>query len=170
MAGFSILRTNEALARVEAVTAQVYAHPCRSSRAAVSASTISSHLWAAGGMGEVYRARDTRLGRIVAIKFISSETLLRSWRRELARVAKHSLASSLNHPNIVTGVRCWRGHGPPYIVMELIDGGIALPPSGDLGPAQEREVLEIACQVADGLAAAHSAGVVHRDPNRRRSR
>ena len=66
----------------------------------------------AGGMGEVYRARDTRLGRIVAIKFISSGTAFRSARERLGREAQ--LASSLNHPNIVTVYDVGEEDGHPY--------------------------------------------------------
>jgi tetratricopeptide (TPR) repeat protein len=121
---------------------------------------ILAHL-GAGGMGEVYRARDTRLGRIVAIKFISSDALADRFARErLAREAQ--LASSLNHPNIVTVYDVGEEDGHPYIVMELIEGE-SLYRRLISRPLKTREVLEIACQVADGLAAAHSAGVVHRD-------
>ena len=115
----------------------------------------------AGGMGEVYRARDTRLGRIVAIKFISSEVhASRSARERLGREAQ--LASSLNHPSIVTVYDVGEEEGHPYIVMELIDGE-SLYRRLVSRPLKIREVVDIACQIADGLAAAHAAGVVHRD-------
>jgi tetratricopeptide (TPR) repeat protein/predicted Ser/Thr protein kinase len=114
-----------------------------------------------GGMGEVYRARDTRLGRIVALKFISSEVHTSRFARErLGREAQ--LASSLNHPNIVTVHDVGEEEGHPYIVMELIEGE-SLQQRLDTGRFTTREVLDIASQVADGLAAAHGAGVVHRD-------
>jgi serine/threonine protein kinase len=75
-----------------------------------------------GGMGEVYRARDTRLGRVVAIKLVSSDIDTdRTARERLARKAQ--LASSLNHPSIVTVYDVGEDDGHPYIVMELIDGG-----------------------------------------------
>ena len=74
-----------------------------------------------GGMGQVYRARDTRLGRVVAIKFISLEGVAdRGAEQRLGREAQ--LASSLNHPNIVTVFDIGSEHGHPYIVMELVDG------------------------------------------------
>ena len=114
-----------------------------------------------GGMGEVYRARDTRLGRIVALKFISSEVHADRFARErLGREAQ--LASSLNHPNIVTVHDVGEEQGHPYVVMELIEGE-SLQQRLDTGRFKTREVLDIACQLADGLAAAHGAGVVHRD-------
>ena len=112
-------------------------------------------------MGEVYRARDTRLGRVVAVKLVSSEIAAdRTARERLAREAQ--LASSLNHPSIVTVFDIGEEDGHPYIVMELIGGG-SLYRRLSAGPLKTREALEIACQVANGLAAAHSAGVVHRD-------
>jgi tetratricopeptide (TPR) repeat protein/tRNA A-37 threonylcarbamoyl transferase component Bud32 len=121
---------------------------------------ILGHL-GAGGMGEVYRARDTRLGRIVAIKFLSSDALTDRYARErLAREAQ--LASSLNHPNIVTVYDIGEEEGHPFIVMELIEGE-SLYRRLITKSLKTREVLDIACQVADGLAAAHGAGVVHRD-------
>jgi serine/threonine-protein kinase len=115
----------------------------------------------AGGMGEVYRARDTRLGRIVAVKFLARDfTADRAARERIAREAQ--LTSSLNHPNIVTVYDVGDNHGHPYIVMELVDGESLWQRLG-ARRLKTREVLEIACQVADGLAAAHAAGVVHRD-------
>ena len=115
----------------------------------------------AGGMGEVYKARDLRLGRMVAIKLVSDELAAdRIASERLAREAR--LTSLLNHPNIVTvhDVGVWKGH--PFIVMELVAGQTlhqALQ-SKRLKPAR---AIEIAAQIADGLAAAHAAGIVHRD-------
>lgn len=115
----------------------------------------------AGGMGEVYRARDTRLGRVVAIKFVSSRSFTeRGASERLGREAQ--LASSLNHPNIVTVYDIGFEHGHPYIVMELVDGE-SLWQRLSTRRFKVREVLDIAAQVAEGLAAAHAAGVVHRD-------
>ena len=75
----------------------------------------------AGGMGEVYRARDTRLGRVVAVKFLARDfTADRAARERIAREAQ--LTSSLNHPNIVTVYDVGDNHGHPHIVMELVDG------------------------------------------------
>ena len=114
-----------------------------------------------GGMGEVYRARDLRLGRMVAIKFIASALHGRTdAESRLDREAR--LASSLNHPGIVTVYDVGIHDGQPYVVMELIDGR---PLSDQLaeGRLPIREVVEIAVQVGDALAAAHEAGVIHRD-------
>jgi serine/threonine protein kinase len=115
----------------------------------------------AGGMGEVYRARDTRLGREVAIKVLPEQLSADAGR--LRRFEKESrAASSLNHPNIVTIYEVGQSDSTSFIVMELVDGktlrevlvGGALP---------VRKLLDIAIQIAEGLAKAHSAGIVHRD-------
>src|SRR5579872_3372517 len=104
-----------------------------------------------GGMGEVYRATDTRLGREVAVK-ISQEQFNERFEREARVVA------SLNHPNICTLFDV----GPNYLVMDLIDG----PTLADRireGPIPLEEALALARQIADALEAAHEKGVVHRD-------
>jgi serine/threonine protein kinase len=100
----------------------------------------------AGGMGEVYKARDTRLDRIVAIK-ISKENFSERFEREARVIA------ALNHPNICQLYDV----GPNYLVMEFIEGSPIAPPDSN------RKLLDIAVQIADGLAAAHAAGIVHRD-------
>ena len=105
----------------------------------------------AGGMGEVYRARDPRLGRDVAIK-VSAEHFSDRFEREARAVA------ALNHPNICT----LHDVGPNYLVMELVEG----PTLADRiarGPIAVDETLRIARQVADALATAHDKGIVHRD-------
>ncbi|HVN76417.1 MAG TPA: protein kinase [Thermoanaerobaculaceae bacterium] len=115
----------------------------------------------AGGMGEVYRARDTRLGREVAIKVLP-EALARD-RDRLARFEQEArLASALNHPSIVTVHDVGAEGGTSYIAMELVSGR-TLRELLDDGPLPVRRVLGIATQVADGLAKAHAAGIVHRD-------
>ena len=115
----------------------------------------------AGGMGEVYRARDTRLGRLVAIKFVSEEFASdRSSADRLEREAK--LTSLLNHPNIVTVHDVGELDGRPFIVMEFV-AGQSLYDAMLQGRFKPTRVTDIAGQVADGLAAAHAAGVVHRD-------
>ena len=116
-----------------------------------------------GGMGVVYEAQDTRLPRSVAIKFLNSTLsrdadALRRFKRE-AR-----LASSLNHPNICTvlDVEESDGDGLPFIAMELLHGR-SLKARLTADPLQLREILDIAEQVADALAAAHDQGIIHRD-------
>src|SRR5262250_1712097 len=105
----------------------------------------------AGGMGEVYRARDSRLGRDVAIKVCSAQFSER-FEREARTVA------SLNHPNICT----LHDVGPNYLVMELIDGP-TLAERITQGPIPTNEALQIARQIASALVAAHEQGIVHRD-------
>ena len=100
----------------------------------------------AGGMGEVYEARDTRLGRRVAIK-ISQAAFSDRFEREARTI------SALNHPNICQLYDV----GPNYLVMELVSGS---PVAGVDSP---RRLLDLAVQMADGLAAAHAAGIIHRD-------
>jgi Tol biopolymer transport system component/tRNA A-37 threonylcarbamoyl transferase component Bud32 len=120
---------------------------------------IEAHI-GEGGMGRVYRARDTKLNRAVAIKFLSDELADASARRRFQREAQ--MASSLNHPHIATVYDVGEHEGRQYIVTELIDGGTLK----DWARAEKRawkEVLELLTGVADGLAAAHQAGITHRD-------
>ena len=115
----------------------------------------------AGGMGEVYQARDTRLGRLVAVKFVSDELAADHVASDrLAREAR--LTSLLNHPNIVTVHDVGELDGRPFIVMEFVAGESlhSLIHRERLTPVR---VIEIASQIADGLAVAHEAGIVHRD-------
>jgi len=100
----------------------------------------------AGGMGEVWKARDTRLDRVVAIKFSKSEFSER-FEREARAVA------ALNHPSICTLYDI----GPDYLVMEFVDG------TPLKGPLPTEEALRLAAQIADALDAAHRKGIVHRD-------
>ena len=114
-----------------------------------------------GGMGEVYQARDTRLDRTVAIKFVSEEFASdRTSAERLVREAR--LTSRLNHPNIVTVHDVGELDSRPFIVMEFVAGQSlhAALLEGRFKPAR---AIDIAGQVADGLSAAHAAGVVHRD-------
>jgi len=115
----------------------------------------------AGGMGEVFRARDRDLGRDVAVKFLPARFAADADR--LARFAFEArTASSLNHPNIVTIHEIGEAEGLPYIVMELVEGE-TLRRAMREERLPTRRVLDIASQIADGLAKAHSAGIVHRD-------
>ncbi|HET9793975.1 MAG TPA: WD40 repeat domain-containing serine/threonine protein kinase [Thermoanaerobaculia bacterium] len=115
----------------------------------------------AGGMGEVFRARDTRLGRDVAIKVLSADASENADRR--VRFEKEArAASALNHPNIVSIFDIGTADGTTYIAMELVDGA-TLRESMPGGPVPTKRLLDIACAIADGLAKAHAAGIVHRD-------
>jgi serine/threonine protein kinase/Tol biopolymer transport system component len=114
-----------------------------------------------GGMGEVYRALDTRLRREVAIKILPAELSADAMR--LSRFENEArAASALNHPNIVTIHEIGRADGLSYIVMELVDGK-TLRELLVSGAPPMRKVLQIAAQAATGLAKAHAAGIVHRD-------
>src|SRR5262245_29639662 len=100
----------------------------------------------AGGMGEVYRARDPRLGRDVAIK-VSAEQFTERFEREARTIA------SLNHPNICT----LHDVGPNYLVMELVEG------ESPKGPLPLDAAMNYARQIAAAIEEAHNNGVVHRD-------
>jgi predicted ATPase len=115
----------------------------------------------AGGMGEVYRARDTRLDREVAIKTLSLERLAQP--EALARFEKEARsASALNHPNIVTIYELGQVNSTRYIAMELVDGE-TLRKLLTSGPIPFRKSVALAAQIAEALAKAHEIGVVHRD-------
>src|SRR5256712_5127119 len=115
----------------------------------------------AGGMGEVYRARDPRLGREVAIKTLPVQ--FSSDRESLRRLEQEARsASALNHPNIVTIYEFAELDSTCYIAMELVEGH-TLRQLLASGPIPLRQTIQIAAQVAEGLAKAHEAGIVHRD-------
>ena len=122
----------------------------------------------AGGMGEVYRARDARLGRDVAVKVLSASFAADTDR--LKRFEQEArTAGALNHPNLITvfdlGVDPSTGSGQagaPFIVMELVEGE-TLRHRLASGPLPIRKAIDYATQIASGLAAAHDRGIVHRD-------
>jgi eukaryotic-like serine/threonine-protein kinase len=115
----------------------------------------------AGGMGEVYRARDTRLGREVALKilpesFARDADRLRRFEQETQAVA------ALNHQNILAIYDVGHHNATPFLVSELLEGE-SLRAVLDRGPLPQRKAIDYAVQVAKGLAAAHDKGIVHRD-------
>jgi len=115
----------------------------------------------AGGMGEVYRARDSRLDRDVAVKVLP-ESLLEDdeARARFEREAK--AVAALSHPNILAIYDFGREGGTAYAVMELLEGE-TLRDRLDAGAMAQRKALDYALQIAQGLAAAHDRGIVHRD-------
>ncbi len=114
-----------------------------------------------GGMGEIFLARDPRLGREIAVKVLPRDLL--SSPETVARFAQEArAASALNHPNIVTIHDVELDGTPPFIAMELVDGK-TLRAEMRGGPMSPAAVLRIAAQLAAGLEAAHSAGIFHRD-------
>ena len=140
-------------------TGAIYLDPFLRER--VSALTRSSSPLGAGAMGEVYRARDSRLGREAAIKvlppaFSSDPESLKRFEKE-ARAA-----SALNHPNIVTVYDVGEADRHSYIAMELVEGKNLRELLGG-GPLPLRKILDVGAQIAEGLAAAHARGLVHRD-------
>jgi eukaryotic-like serine/threonine-protein kinase len=114
-----------------------------------------------GGMGEVYRARDSRLDRDVAIKVLQDEGESGPERRTRFEREARAVAA-LNHPNIVGVYDFGVENGQQYIVSELVDGE-SLRSRLAAGAFPVRKLIDIAAQIADGLAAAHAAGILHRD-------
>jgi serine/threonine protein kinase/Flp pilus assembly protein TadD len=113
-----------------------------------------------GGMGTVYRALDTKLNRPVAIKVLSDDLADAAARRRFQREAQ--MASSLNHPHILTVHDAGEYEGRQYLVTEFVDGGTLK----DWAKAEKRtwnQIVDLLTGVADGLAAAHAAGILHRD-------
>ena len=114
-----------------------------------------------GGMGEVYRARDTQLGRDVAVKVLPPTYSVDEQR--LSRFEQEaSAASALNHPNILIVHDIGSHDASPYVVSELLEGEtLRTRVSG--APLAQRRAIDYALQIAHGLAAAHEKGIVHRD-------
>src|SRR5581483_6203427 len=111
-----------------------------------------------GGMGEVFQATDTRLNRSVAIKFLS-KTVADSARRRFQQEAR--TASALNHPHILTVYEAGESGGSQYLVTEFIDGG-TLRTWARAEKRTWRQVVGLLAGVADALACAHEAGILHR--------
>ncbi len=118
-----------------------------------------------GGMGEVYRARDPRLGRDVAIKVLP--TAFSADPERLHRFEQEArAAAALNHPNILAVYDIGQQEGSPYIMSELLEGETLrerLAPIKEGGSLPVRKAVEYAAQIAHGLAAAHDKGITHRD-------
>jgi serine/threonine protein kinase len=126
----------------------------------IGAYTIVSQL-GAGGMGEVYRARDTKLGRDVAIKILPP--LFTADPQRLARFEREARTlASLNHPHIGSIYGLEYVEGTPALVLELVEGD-TLAERIAAGPVPLADALAIAAQIADALEAAHDKGIVHRD-------
>jgi serine/threonine protein kinase/formylglycine-generating enzyme required for sulfatase activity len=118
-------------------------------------------LLGAGGFGEVYRARDTRLGRMVAIKVLPEDFARDAELRERFR-REAMAASALNHPNICTVYDLADAGGKTFIVMELVEGKTIHAALAN-GPLPAGEAIAVSLQIADALADAHRAGILHRD-------
>src|ERR1700719_2989549 len=113
-----------------------------------------------GGMGEVYRARDPRLRRDVAVKVLPQAFATEAARERFEREAR--AASALNHPNICAVHDVGEAAGHPFLVMELLDGKTLREHIGGR-PLDIPVVLTLSIEVADALDAAHAKGIIHRD-------
>ncbi|HMD13911.1 MAG TPA: serine/threonine-protein kinase, partial [Bacteroidota bacterium] len=112
-----------------------------------------------GGMGVVYKAEDTKLDRLVALKFLP-ERLNASEQDKARFVQEAKAAAALNHPNICTIYGIDEHDGQMFIAMEFVDGQTLRDKKGSIS---FKQAIDISIQIADGLAAAHDKGIVHRD-------
>src|SRR5271169_870495 len=117
-----------------------------------------------GGMGVVYKAEDTKLDRIVALKFLSAQ-LAASVQDKARFIQEAKAAAALNHPNVCSIIDIQEHDGPQggkqiFMVMEFVDGQTL---RAKIGTLSQKQAIDIGIQVADGLAAAHEKGIVHRD-------
>jgi len=119
-------------------------------------------LLGSGGMGSVYKARDTRLNRFVAIKLLREEFADKiDYSAQLQHEAR--ITASINHPHVVKVFGLSRDHGQHYLVMELVKAGSLDDRMQNATCISELQTLEIGLQIASGLQAAHEAGLIHRD-------
>ena len=112
-----------------------------------------------GGMGEVFKAQDTKLDRFVALKFLPSN-LTTNEEQKARFIQEAKTASAMNHPNVCTIYDIQENNDQLFIVMEFVEGETLKDKKDSLS---EKQKLEISVQVAEGLAAAHEKGIVHRD-------
>src|SRR5205085_5236205 len=118
-------------------------------------------LWGAGRMGAVYKAHDEKLQRVVALKVLTPEAVAQEDRRRRF-LQEARAASALNHPHILTVYEIGEADGKPYMVMEYVQGE-TLRQRLAARALDIKAALDIALQVAEGLAKAHEHGIIHRD-------
>src|SRR6185437_1811717 len=159
-----LLRDDDSGGKIHAIVHEAavqFANPTHNLRGGKLGTYRLQGLIGSGGMGEVYAAEDTRLGRRVAIKILPP-LFARDSKRVLRFEQEARAASALNHPNLVAVYDFGEAEGLRYIAAELVEGKTLRALIGE-GPQPFRVVMEIAVQIAGALAAAHDAGITHRD-------